>query len=107
MIFNLNPGYPDRMGKRFAFVGSGVGPTSYSQTTKDPIALPGYQNYIDSMTGASTVSGTYIVRPIPSAIGPRGTWKLTWIVTATGAEVANAVNLSAEKVVLSGFGGVY
>ena len=107
MNLTLLPGYPDRIGKRFAFAGSGVGPTSYSQTTKDPIALPGFQNYIDVLHGAATVSGTYTVRPIPSAAGPRATWKLTWVVIATGAEVANGVNLSAEKVQLGGLGGTY
>ncbi len=102
----LNSGYPDRIGKRFAFAGYGVGPTSYNTTTKDPIALPGYQNYIDSLNIGYTVSGTYRVVPKPSTIGARATWVLVWY-TQAGVEVTNATNLSAEKVILSGFGGVY
>lgn len=103
----LYKGYPDRIGRRFAFAGSGVGPASYSQTTKDPVALPVFNTFIDVLHGATTVSGTYTVRALPSGAGPRASWKLAWIVVATGAEVANAVNLSAETVILGGLGGMY
>ncbi len=106
MILTLNPGYPDRIGKRFAWVGSGLGPTSYNSTTKDPLVLPGFQNYIDAAFTGVTVSGTYRVVPKPSAIGPRPTWVLVWY-TQAGVEVTNAVNLSAEKVIIGGFGGTY
>ncbi len=107
MNLRLLPGYPDKIGKRFAFAGSGVGPTSYSQTTKDTVTIPAFQNYIDVLHGAVSVSGTFLVRAVPSGAGPRATWKLTWVVISTGNEVANAVNLSAETVVLGGFGGTY
>ncbi len=106
MIFTLNHGYPDLIGKRYAFVGSGVGPTSYNTSTKDAIALPALNNYIDMMFTGVTVSGTYRVVPKPSGIGPRPTWVLVWY-TQAGVEVTNAVNLSAEKVILGGFGGTY
>lgn len=107
MILIMNPGYPDRIGKRFAFAGYGVGPASYNSTTKDVFALPGYQNYVDVLHGAVSVSGTYIIRPIPTTVGNRNVWKISWIVLATGVEAANATNLSAEKVVLGGTGGTY
>ncbi len=103
----LLKGYPDKIGRRQAFVGTGIGPKSYSQTTRDPVLLPQFQNYIDVLHGGITVSGTYTVQAIPSAAGPRATWKLRWIVFATGAEVANAVDLSAESVVLGGLSGQY
>jgi hypothetical protein len=103
----LLKGYPDKIGRRQAFVGTGVGPASYSQTTRDVVNIPQFQNYIDVLHGAVTVSGTYTVQAIPSSVGPRATWKLRWIVFATGAEVANGVNLSAESVVLGGLGGTY
>ena len=107
MNLTLLKGYPDNIGRRKAFVGSGAGPTSYSQTTKDVLNMPLFGNYFDVVTGAATVSGTYIVRPIPSAASARATWKLTWVVVATGAEVANGIDLSAERVLLSGFMGQY
>lgn len=107
MQLTLLHGYPDLIGKRYAFVGYGTGPASYSRTTGDAIALPSFQNYIDAINGATSVSGTYEVRAVPSIVGPRATWALHWYVIATGAEVANAVDLSAEKVQLSGFGGTY
>jgi hypothetical protein len=107
MNLQLYKGYPDRIGKRLAFAGFGTGPTSYSQATRDPVSINAFQNYIDVLHGAITVSGTFTVQPIPSGPGPRQTWKLRWIVFATGAEVANGVNLSAETVVLGGLGGTY
>lgn len=107
MQLTLLKGYPDYIGKRFAWCGYGTGPTSYLQSTGDPLAIPRFQNYVDSCFEGTSVSGTYFVRALPSAGGPRATWKLKWYVTSTGAEVANAVNLSAETVQLSGFGGQY
>lgn len=99
-------GYPDRIGKRFAFAGSGIGPASYSQTTLDPVTLSGFQTQIDVLHRARTVSGLYDVVPIPSVGALRATWKLRWYVVSTGAEVANAVNLSGETVVMAGLGGL-
>lgn len=107
MTLTMFSGYPDKIGKRFAFTANAVGPTSYSQTTKDVVTLPGYQNYIDSIHASLTVSGTYLLRAQPSLAGARAAWKFTWVVVATGVEVAGATNLSAEKVIVSGFGGQY
>jgi hypothetical protein len=100
-------GYPDKVGRRQIFAGSGVGPTSYSQTTGDPITVPQFQNYIDAVHMSQSVSGTYYARVQPSGAGPRQTWKAKYYVVATNAEVANAVNLSAETFIVSGFGGTY
>jgi hypothetical protein len=107
MILTLLQGYPDRIGRRFAFVGYGTGPTSYSQTTSDPVTIQGFQNQIDVIHGGQSVSGTYTVRAYLSAVGVRPTWKLKWITTSTGVEVSNGTNLSAETVQLGGFGGTY
>ena len=107
MILNLFKGYPDKIGRRFAFAGSGVGPTSYSQTTKDVVTLPGFQNYIDVIHGGITVSGTYTVQALPASGNARSAWKLRWVVFATGAEVNNGTNLSGETVVLGGLGGLF
>lgn len=106
MTLTLLPGYPDRIGKRFAWCGSGAGPTAYSQATGDPLVLPGFQNYIDNCYPAMTVSRNFMVFPIPSAVGARATWQLRWFNIAAG-EVAIGTNLSAERIQLSGLGGVY
>ncbi len=107
MVITLLNGYPDRIGKRFAWAGFGHGPTSYSQTVGDAIEMPGFQNYIDAVFGGVSVSGTYFVIAQPSAQGPRSTWYVKWFTASSGAEVSNAVDLSAEKVQIGGFGGVY
>jgi hypothetical protein len=108
-LISLFKGYPDYIGKRLAFCGSYTGPKSYA-TGGDPIQLPGFQNYIDNIenSGCLSVSGTYIIRAIPSAAGPRATWKVKWYTAAAPqTEVSAATDLSAESFVLSGLGGVY
>src|SRR6266705_5487381 len=98
MQLTLLAGYPDRVGKRFVWVGYGKGPASYA-TGGDPIALPGFQNYIDAIeSGGLSVSGTYYVRAIPSVGGIRPTWELLWVVASTNAEVTATTNLSAETI---------
>lgn len=107
MQLTLLKGYPDYIGKRFAFAGFGSGPASYA-TGGDPLALPIYQKYIDSVADTHSLSGTYIVSARPSATGTsRATWKLVWFVAATGVEVANTTVLSAESVQIMGYGGDY
>ena len=108
MTLTMLNGYPDRVGKRLIWAGYGTGPSSYSQTTADVVALPGFQQYIDSIdSGGLSASGTYFIRAQPSGGGNRPTWKLRWYVTSTNAEVANAVDLSAETVNIGGKGGMY
>ncbi len=105
----LYKGYPSEGGKRYDWCGTYTGPSSYT-TGGDPVTLNQYQNYIDNIesSGSLSVSGTYFFRAIPSSVSPRATWKLKWFATATPqTEVSNAVDLSAEKFVVSGLGGVY
>jgi hypothetical protein len=106
---SLLHGYPDYVGKRFIFASNYTGPKSYA-TGGDPVTLPGFQNYIDSIENSAglSVSGTYIFRAIPSAPGPRATWKLKWYTAAAPqTEVSAATDLSAETFIVSGTGGVY
>lgn len=86
------------------------GPTSYSQTTRDPVLSPATGDYIAAPMGNPvTQSKTYFVRFYPTAAGyiragaqnlPGAAqvagWTAIWYVTATGSEVANGINLSAE-----------
>lgn len=100
-------GYPDLIGRRQAFAGSGAGPASYSQTTGDVLASPGYDKYYDCVNNTpQDPTGTYYAQARPSAVGARATWSLHWFVVATGAEVANAVNLSTFNLQVSGLLGV-
>jgi hypothetical protein len=114
MQLTLLHGYPDYIGKRFAFAGYGNGPASYvntgtGKTSGDPIIFPRYDNYIDSVEtgGMISVSGTYYVQAMPSSVGPRATWVLRWFTVSTDVEVVNGTNLSNEQIVVSGLGGVY
>lgn len=104
MDITLNQGYPDRVGRRYIFTGSAVGPTLYT-AGGELLNLGQFQNYIDNVFPARSVSGTYIGYGIPSAVGPKATWKFFIVTASTGAEASG--NLSAEKFVISGFAGTY
>jgi hypothetical protein len=107
MILQFFNGYPDFIGYRQAFAGSGTGPASYV-TGGDPVTLQNPRRFIDVFFGgALTLSGTYYVLPIPAAAEERTTWKAVWRVTSTNAEVGAAVDLSGETVVLGGFCGQF
>lgn len=100
--------YPEYVGRRGIFVGTATGPTSYSQTTGDVVSIAQNPYYIDAFAGsATTVSGTYEVRFKPAGTGVRQTWTAVWYVISTGAQVAAAVNLSAEKIQVGFFGGQF
>lgn len=111
MQLTLLKGYPDRVGKRFILCGNGAGPKSYVTVTAaaggDPIAVPAFENYVDILFPAVSVSRTYIVYPIPNIVGARSTWRLKWCTASNGTEVSAATDLSAESVQIGGFGGVY
>jgi hypothetical protein len=111
MIVNLQPYeglYPDFIGRRQAFVGVATGPTSYSQTTGDPVSLSNTRLYLDAPTGTDlSVSGNYSLSYQPLTTGPRNKWIARWYVASTGAQVANGVNLSAETTVVAGFCGQF
>jgi hypothetical protein len=96
--------------KLAVLLGTG-GPSSYSQTTRDPVQNPGQGDYIAFPMTAETLSKTYRVEFYPTATGqlragglnlPGATstagWTARWFVCSTGAEVGNAVNLSAEQL---------
>ena len=105
MILEFFNGYPDFIGYRQAFAGSGVGPASYV-TGGDTVTLENPRRFIDVIFGGNlTLSGTYFVRSIPSAAQERATWKVKWYVTSTNAEVAPGTNLAGETIVLGGYCG--
>lgn len=114
MVVNLIEGlYPDFVGRRQIFAGSGNGPASYV-TGGDPTTLSNPRLYIDVLFGGvMTVSGNYVVYAVPSGVGIRQTWKLVWFHTTTvgggvvGAQATAAANLSVEQIQIGGFCGQF
>lgn len=84
-------GYPDYIGKRFAFVGYGSGPTSLP-AAGDVISFPRYDNYIDHVVGGTTPDGAFTTSAQPSAVGPRATWYLIWKFATAGSVASVAQN---------------
>ena|SRR6516162_5399103 len=121
MQVTLFHGYPDNIGKRQAWAGTGNGPASYTggNSPTDTIIIDRFQFYIDSVSEISiSASGTYYAIAQPGTVpiatagqsslnNPRSTWFIRYFTTATGAEVGNSTNLSAEKFTLSGLGGQF
>jgi len=120
-------GSPTSFGSSRASVFPHQGPASYVQL--DPGAAPvlaaggdvveagpeAGMKYFDFLTGGHSDSGTYYViaapttqsgdPAIPSKLGqPSTTYRLRWVVTATGAEAAADLDLSAEVVRLFALG---
>jgi hypothetical protein len=103
--FEYLNGYPDYMGRRFAFVCKATGPKSYS-TSGYKVKLPGFQHYTDHLPGhVFTVSGTYFLRFYPSIAARRVVYTAHWYAVSGGAEVSAAVDLSGETCLIGGFGG--
>jgi hypothetical protein len=88
-----------------------AGPSSYSQTTRDPVNNPGTGDYIEFPMTAETLSKTYRVEFYPLATTLRegapsaavSGWVARWFVVASGSEVSNGTNLSAEQLVFGAF----
>jgi hypothetical protein len=87
------------------------GPTSYvntgvGTTSGDTIShrMFGFENTIETIIGASvSQSGNFqaVDQVVQNGVGP---WRIRWFVIATGAEVANGINLSGETVRLAAIG---
>jgi len=98
-------GYVDIWGKHAAGAIDHVGPTSYATGGQTLTAARYGLRSLDYVGGGLSNSGTYYAVGKPVGRGAKTTYKLVWFVTATNAEVAAAVNLSAETVRLFAFGG--
>lgn len=99
------PGYPTVIGDKAVTCVDHTGPASYT-THGESFGAPnqfggvnqfGLRNY-DWIGGGVSQSGTYAVEGRLTGSGNQVTFKLVWSVVATGAEVANATNLSGETV---------
>lgn len=107
----MNPNFviePTHVIQRQLWELTATGPKSYNATTGDVLNLPNTQYPSCVPGGFLTASGTYELKPFPSpstVANIRCTWAFRWYVVATGAEVAGAVDLSAEVVQFFVIGG--
>lgn len=112
MANRILPGYVTSLGAKYEIIVDHDGPASYNNTgtgltsgetiNASDFGLGGIELIqADSISsdGVNTVYPTIINQ---STSGPQGnavpTATLRWFVTATGAEVANAVNLSGKSI---------
>lgn len=118
-----NPNVTRYRGSRDVWGGHGVtmllltGPASYDGGADGGYLLSGVNNTsgsntalrgIDAVIPAVSVSGTYFVMAGPSAVSTDGSpssFKLRWFVSATGAEVADGVDLHTEQTIITVIGG--
>lgn len=118
MALRPKEGYPDSFGAKKVSIFPINGPSSYAQYTapttggQDVIVTgPSGLKMVDFVQGAVTTDGLHraevvqyesaTVNGVPLAFAKI---VLKWYVVATGAEVANAVNLSSKVVYLLAFG---
>jgi len=105
------PGSRDVWGGHGAIFLNYTGPASYDQAgdqIQSVSASAGSQTglrNIDAVIVGMTVSGTYYLKAQPTGVGPVKTWNIHWYVSATNAEVAGGVNLSAETSIVTVVGG--
>ena len=101
------PLYPEFVGRRALFVGSGTGPSSYT-TGGDPVTLNLPNYYIDFLCGGvATTDGDYWVVAVPSGAGTRQTWSVIWYTIGTITQVAATTNLSAHTLQRAAFVGQF
>lgn len=124
---NVIDGYPTPWGNKKASVFYHTGPASYVQmvvaappTGGDPLSdVEAGLRFLDFVDGGISDNGQFRVEAVSSSGNPSQaqgagqggtvgssprTWRLRWIVVATGAEVAGAVNLSGRTVRLLAIG---
>lgn len=86
--------------------GKVVGPTSYANPGGQTIYANSFGlRAFQSVTASMSVSGTYYGQWQPKSADPNTQAVIHWFVTATGVEVANTTNLSAETLIVSVRGG--
>ena len=103
----LLTGYPTSVANKRLAVADHTGPASYPTGGETLPATDMHMSGFDWVRVAQyTMSGTYQCVPLYPALahGCTPTVKLAWYVVATGLEVANATNLSAEHIRLEAIG---
>lgn len=106
--------YPNLIGNRQVYVGTGNGPATYNQTTGDILSVNFTPFNIDAVLGpAVTPDLKFIAIPVPITVGKSGGWTLFWFnfVASAGATPAwtpvanNSTALALEQIQLSVLGG--
>jgi hypothetical protein len=101
------PLYPDFVGKRAIFVGSGLGPATASSTVGDPVSLDLPNYYIDSILSGASTDGTYLIEGVPNSVGPRATWSLFYYAVSAPTAPYAGTALATKTFVISAFVGQY
>jgi hypothetical protein len=114
-------GYDTSWGNKKAWQGAHFGPASYTTggetLSASTFGWGGFELVLAANHGGATVDSIPMIVPLSisqnyfvgitfstSASGAQASVTIKWYVTSTGAEVANATNLSAEKVRLLAIG---
>ncbi len=99
------PLYPEFVGRRGLFVGSGTGPTAYVAGTGDLVTLNLSNYYIDALIGGEeSISKNYVVYANPTGIGVRQQWYLRWFLASTsggGSVVTTRLGTAANYALLA------
>jgi hypothetical protein len=100
------PLYPDFVGRRGLFVGSGSGPASYVAGTGDLVTLNLPSYYIDALIGGEvSISKNYVVYANPTGTGARQQWYLRWFIASAGggggSVVATRLGTAANYALLA------
>lgn len=112
MVVQMTEGlYPDFVGRRQIFAGTGTGPAVYSRVTGDVVTLSNPRLYIDSISsgGTLTTDGTLyvLVQPIGGG-GPRQSWCLRWYTANGTTELTTGSTAAAGKTLaVAGFCGQF
>lgn len=112
MVVNMTEGlYPDFVGRRQIFAGTGKGPAVYNNVTGDVVTLSNPRLYIDAILtgGTFTTDGTYyaLAQPIGGG-GPRQQWCLRWFLAGGNTELANgSVAVANKTLAVAGFCGQF
>ena len=105
--------YPNWIGNRQVFVGTGYGPASYNQTTGDLLSVSFTPFNIDAVLGvAVTTDNTYIGIPVPVAVGNAQGWTIFWFAfvstvggTAAWTALGSGSSIATKQVQLTVVGG--
>lgn len=92
------PGYETYWGNKKVEIIEHFGPASYATGGETYTASQVGWGGFDRVSASISYSGTYQMRVLygSTAVGAVASVKIMWVVIATGAEVAAAVNLSTE-----------
>jgi hypothetical protein len=110
MANTILPGYPRAIGGQLWVVADHYGPASYTTNGESipapPLRLSGI-DWVNLPNPAVSASGTYSVSLGYASVGlPVAAVTMRWYVLATGLEVANGFDLSAETIRMQVIGGL-